>query len=44
MLGDNAPVLADYDAIRIGMNFDRTPNRAGRNRVLVIVEPDQAGL
>jgi hypothetical protein len=28
MLGDNAPVLADYDAIRIGVNFDGTTDSA----------------
>src|SRR6202167_442363 len=44
MLGDNAPLLADNDAIRIGMNLDRTPDRAGRHRVLVVVEAYQAGL
>src|SRR5271157_57965 len=44
MLGDNAPVLADYDAIRIGMNLDRTPDRTGYHRVLVVVEAHQAGL
>src|SRR5438132_2470944 len=44
MLGDNAPVLADYDAIGIGMNLDRTPDRTGRHRVLVVVEAHQAGL
>src|SRR6266480_8161815 len=44
MLGDNTTVLADYDAIRIGMNLDRTPDRTGRHRVLVVVEAHQAGL
>src|ERR1700693_331231 len=28
MLGDDPTVLADYDAIRIGMNFDRSSDRA----------------
>ncbi len=32
MLGDNAPVLADYDTIRIGMNPDRT----GHHRILLL--------
>jgi hypothetical protein len=27
MLGDEPPILADYDAIRIGMNFDRSSDR-----------------
>src|ERR1700693_2897784 len=44
MFGDDAPVLADYDAVGIGMNLDRTPARAGRHRVLVVVEAHQAGL
>src|SRR6202790_5279418 len=44
MLGDNAPVLADHNAIRIGMDLDRPADRAGRYRVLVVVEPHQAGL
>jgi hypothetical protein len=38
MLGDDPPVLADYDAIRIGMNFDRTPDRTGCHGVLIVVE------
>src|SRR5262245_52707428 len=44
MLADDPPVLADYNAIRIGMNLDRTPDRTGRHRVLVVVEAHQAGL
>ena len=44
MLGDDPPVLADYDAVRIGMNFDRTSDRARRHRVFVVVEAHQAGL
>jgi hypothetical protein len=44
MLGDNTPVLADYDAIRIGVNFDGTTDSTGGYRVLVVVEADQAGL
>ena len=44
MLGDNTPVLADYDAIRISMNFDGTTDSAGGYRVLVVVKPHQAGL
>ena len=43
MNGD-APVLADYDAIRIGVNFDGTTDGTGGYRVLVVVEADQAGL
>ena len=44
MLGDNAPVLADYDTIRIGVNLNRTTDSTGRHRVLVVVEAHQAGL
>src|SRR3954468_4694473 len=44
MLSDDPPVLADYDAICISMNLDRTSDRTGRHRVLVVVEPHQACL
>ena len=44
MLGNDASVLADHDAVGIGMNLDRTPDCAGRDRVLVVVEAHQAGL
>src|SRR5258707_2238462 len=44
MLGDDPSVLADHDAVRIGMNLDRTPDRAGSYRVFVVVEAHQAGL
>src|SRR6202162_289892 len=44
MLGNDPPVLADYDAIGIGVNLDRTPDRAARHRGLVFVEAHQAGL
>jgi hypothetical protein len=43
MFGDDPPVLADYDAVRIGMNLDRASHRAGSYRVFV-VEAHQAGL
>jgi hypothetical protein len=32
MLADDPPVLADYDAIRIGMHLDRTLDRTSRHR------------
>jgi hypothetical protein len=38
MFGDDPPVLADYDAVGIGMNLDRTPDCVGCHRVLVVVE------
>src|SRR3974377_2342145 len=44
MLSDDSPVLADYNAIRIGMNLDRTPARPGRPRASLFVEAYQAGL
>src|SRR3954453_4001926 len=44
MLSDDPPVLADCDAIRIGMNLDRMPDRTGHHRVLVVIEAHQAGL
>src|SRR5258705_5762995 len=44
MLGNDASVLADHDAVGIGMNLDRTPDGAGRDRVFVVVEAHQAGL
>jgi hypothetical protein len=44
MLRNDAPVLTDHDAIGIGLNFDRAPDGAGRDRVLVVVEAYQAGL
>src|SRR3982075_1913001 len=43
MLAHDPPVLADYDAIGIGMTLDRTPDRTGRHRVLIVVEAHQAG-
>src|SRR3979411_1124983 len=44
MLGDVPPILTDYDAVRIGMDLDRTPYRAGDHGVFVVVEAHQAGL
>src|SRR6478672_3400589 len=44
MLGNDPAVLADYDAVRIGLDFNRPPNGAGRDRVFVVVEAHQAGL
>ena len=31
MLGNNAPILTDHDAIGIGLDLDRTPDGAGRD-------------
>ena len=44
MLGDDAAVLADHHAIGIGLDLDRSPHGAGADRVLVVVEANQAGL
>src|SRR5262249_58188840 len=44
MLGNHPPVLADNNTVGIGMNLDRTADRTGRDRVLVVVEAHQAGL
>ena len=35
---DDPAVLADHDAIGIGLDLDRAPDRAGGHRVLVVVE------
>ena len=44
MLTDDPAVLADYDAVGIGVDLDRTPDRAGGHGVFVVVEAHQAGL
>ncbi len=44
MLGDNPPVLANDDAIGVGVDVDRTADSAGADRITVVVEPHQAGL
>src|SRR3954452_5064015 len=44
MLGNNASVLADHNAVGVGMNLNRASDGAGRDRVLVVVEAHQAGL
>src|SRR5215207_3471148 len=44
MIGDDAAVLTDLDSVRIGSDLDRPPDRAGADRVAVIVEPHEAGL
>ena len=43
MFGNDPTVLTDYDAIGISMNLNRTTDRTGRHRVLVVVEAHQAG-
>ena len=44
MLSDDPPVLADHDAVGIGVNLDRSSHGAGCHRVFVVVEAHQAGL
>ena len=44
MLGDDPTILADDDAIRIGLDLDRTADRARVDRVAVVVEADETGL
>ena len=44
MLGNDAPILTDHDAVGIGLDLDRASDRAGRDRVLVVVEAHQTGL
>src|SRR5271166_6290309 len=44
MLGDDPPVLADDDAVGVGVDVDRAPDRARAHRISVVVEPHEAGL
>jgi len=44
MLGDDAAILPEDDAFGVGVDLDRTANRAGAHRVFVVVEPHQARL
>src|SRR5262245_39470558 len=44
MLSNDPPVLADRDAVGIGMDVDRTADRDGGYRVFIVVEAHQAGL
>src|SRR5580693_5940835 len=44
MFRDDATILANDNAIGIGMDVDRPPDGAGVHRVLVVVEAHQAGL
>src|SRR5271165_7225171 len=44
MLADNRAVLADDDALGIGLDLDRPADGARTDRVLIVVEPHQAGL
>jgi hypothetical protein len=44
MLHHDAPVLADHDALGVGVNVDWTTDCAGAHRVFIVVEPRQARL
>src|SRR6516225_7783442 len=44
MFADDRAILADHDAIGIGLDLDRPAHRARGDRVLVVVDPHQAGL
>ena len=44
MLSNDAPILADHDAVGISLDLDWTSNRAGYDRVFVVVEAHQTGL
>jgi hypothetical protein len=44
MLGNDASVLTDHDAVSISLDLDRASDCAGRDRVLVVVEAQQTGL
>ncbi len=44
MLGDDPPVLADDDAVGVGVDVDRAADDARAHRISVVVEPHEAGL
>src|SRR6201987_6555070 len=44
MLGNDPTVLADHDAVRIGLDLNRPPDGARCHRVLVVIETHQTGL
>ena len=44
VISDHRAILLDDDAIGIGVDVDRPANRRRHHRVLVVVEPHQAGL
>src|SRR6202011_2696437 len=43
VLGNDASVLAYHDAVGIGMDLNRAPDGASRDRVFVVVEAHQTG-
>jgi hypothetical protein len=44
MLRNNSSILTDHDAVGISLDPDRASDRAGRDRVFVVVEAHQTGL
>ena len=44
MLADDCAILADHNAIGIGLDLDRPPHGARGDRVLVVVKPHETGL
>ncbi len=42
MLGDEPPVLADDEAVGVGVDVDRAPDRARVHRISVVVEPQSS--
>src|SRR6201987_1711424 len=44
MFADDPSVLADHNAIGVGVDVDRPTNGAGAGRVFVVCEADRAGL
>ena len=44
VFANDNPVLPDNDAVGVGVEFDRTPDRARLHRVFIVVEANQAGL
>src|SRR3974377_2585539 len=44
MHGDNPSVLADHNAVGVGMDFRWPSDGTGGDRVFIVVEPHQAGL
>src|SRR5208282_701833 len=44
VLRDNPPVLANDDAVGVGVDVDRAPDGAGVDRISVVVEAHEAGL
>ncbi len=43
VLADHPAILADLDALSIGADLNRAPDRTGHNRVSIVVEANQTG-